>query len=109
VTLPSALGISGDLTAASAALAGLILVFLGSTATSFESYQKQEQASVRARYQRRAWLAFTGLVLCLVALLLSLLGGWLAQECMVLGSLALLVLATGWVLFAALAAVREIK
>lgn len=49
-------------------LAGLTLVFLGHTASSFDSYGADQQSPrVKRRHQVRAWLAFGGLVLSLVA------------------------------------------
>ena len=38
--MPSALGVTSDIVAASAALAGLILVFLGAISASYDSYEK---------------------------------------------------------------------
>ena len=57
------MSLSGDIIGSGVALAGLILVFLGAISTSFNSYQKQEQNSVRGRYQKRAWFAFVGFCL----------------------------------------------
>jgi TRAP-type C4-dicarboxylate transport system permease large subunit len=107
--MPSALDITGDVASASAALAGLILVFLGAIGTSFDGYERQEQNSVRSRYQRRAWFAFVGLAFALLAIFLALIGKWTKFECAALASLALLFLSLVWVLLAALSAVREIK
>jgi hypothetical protein len=58
MAIPSAVEVSGDVVSASTALAGLILVFLGATSTSYDSYQATERGAVRSRYQRRAWFAF---------------------------------------------------
>jgi hypothetical protein len=59
--------VGGDISAASAALAGLLLVFLGALAVAFEGFQPQERNPVRGRYQRRAWLAFVGFLFAIVA------------------------------------------
>lgn len=107
--MPSAIGIAGDVAGAATALAGLILVFLGAISTSFDSYQKGEQGTVRSRYQRRAWFAFVGFVLALLSALSALSGQWLNQQCLALAGLALLAVAMIWVLLAALFSVREIK
>lgn len=107
--MPSAIPIAGDVAGAATALAGLILVFLGATAASFESYQKQEQRSVIGRYQRRAWLAFVGFCLALLAVPLALVGKWYGQECAALVAAALLSVALIWVLLAALFAVMEVR
>jgi peptidoglycan/LPS O-acetylase OafA/YrhL len=109
VAIPSAIDVSGDITAAATALAGLILVFLGSTSTSYDSYQKTEQGAVRRRYQRRAWFAFVGFVLALLSAFFALVGKWLHQECASLAGIALFVVALAWALFAALSSVKEIK
>jgi hypothetical protein len=53
--------------AAAAALAGLLLVFLGAISTTFDGYERQEQGAVRGRYQRRAWLAFVGFIFAILA------------------------------------------
>lgn len=107
--MPSAVAIAGDIAGAATGLAGLILVFLGAISTGFSGYQKQEQTSVKGRYQRRAWLAFVGFALALLAVPLALVGKWHQHECAALASAALLSVALIWVLFAALSAVREIK
>lgn len=107
--MPSAIGVAGDVASSAAALAGLILVFLGAIGTAFDGYQKQEQNSVRGRYQLRAWLAFVGFVLALLSTAFALMGEWLSSECAALVGLGLLFVSLAWVLFAALAAVREIR
>jgi hypothetical protein len=100
--MPSAVNVAGDVASAATALAGLILVFLGAIASSFASYQKQEQASVRSRFQLRAWLAFVGFVLALLSAALAVAGRWLALECAALLAIVLLFVALIWVAFAAL-------
>ena len=69
-----ALRVAGDVATAAVALAGLILVFIGTISTSFDSYQKTEQNAVRARYQRRAWFSFVGFVLAIISAALAILG-----------------------------------
>lgn len=107
--MPSALAVSGEVAGAGAALAGLILVFLGAIANSFDSYERTAQTAVRGKYQRRAWFAFVGFVLCLLAVGFAIAAEWLSLPCAALVSVALLVLSLVWVLFIALAAVLEIK
>jgi hypothetical protein len=107
--MPSALSVAGDVAGSATALAGLILVFLGAISTSFDSYGKQEQGSVRSRYQQRGWFAFVGFALALASAFLALLAKWLSNECAAIASLVLLFVALIWVLFAALSSVREIK
>ncbi|MBV5271133.1 MAG: hypothetical protein JZU55_16055, partial [Afipia sp.] len=69
--MPSAVELGGDISAAATSLAGLLLVFLGAISTTFDTYQAQEKNAVRGRYQRRAWFAFTGFVLALLAAAMS--------------------------------------
>ncbi|MBU6442424.1 MAG: hypothetical protein KGR48_00815 [Alphaproteobacteria bacterium] len=107
--MPSAIGIAGDITGAATALAGLILVFLGAISTAFEGYQKTEKSAVRSKFKLRAWIAFVGFVLALLAAALSLIGKWLVLECAVISALGLLFVSLILILFAALSAVREIK
>lgn len=49
------------------ALAGLILVFLGSIFASYESYDAQAKASVRDKYRKRAQIAFGGFIAALIS------------------------------------------
>ena len=63
----SASHLSDQLLAGGTALAGLILVFLGITLTSYEAYDAPQQGSVRYKYQRRAVIAFLGFACSLVA------------------------------------------
>src|SRR5262245_22897973 len=70
-TMPSALGVAGEVAGAAAALSGLLLVFVGAVSATFDSFQKQEQNTVRSRYQTRAWFAFIGFVLSLLSMLLA--------------------------------------
>ena len=107
--MPSAVNVAGDVVAAAAAFAGLILVFLGAISNSFGSYQKTEQAAIRGRYQLRAWNSFIGFILSLLAVVLAIVGKWLTNECLAFSAALLLVLALVFVVVAALLAVREIR
>jgi hypothetical protein len=53
---------AGDVSAAAAALAGLVLVFFGSSIASLDSYSTEQRGSVQGFYRRRAWPAFIALV-----------------------------------------------
>jgi hypothetical protein len=61
------LNIAGEVSGASAALAGLILVFFGSALSSFDTYSVEQQNSVRWSYRRRAWPAFVGFVAAIIS------------------------------------------
>jgi putative Mn2+ efflux pump MntP len=107
--MASAIELSGDISAAATALAGLLLVFIGAIFTAFDSYEKQEQGTVRSRYQRRAWFAFFGFVLSIFATALALTGKWLQQERATIVAIACLAIALICTLIAAFFSVREIK
>lgn len=74
------ISIVSEIVGASTALAGLILVYLGSLVASYAAFQPQERKSVRQRHQRRAWVAFGGFALALLTATLGLLGKWLPCE-----------------------------
>jgi hypothetical protein len=107
--MPSALTVMGEVAGSAIAFSGLILVFLGAISTGFDGYEKQEQITVMSRYQRRAWLAFVGFVLSLLAAVLSLVAKWFSIESAAIGALILLFVALVWVVFIAYLEVRDIK
>jgi quinol-cytochrome oxidoreductase complex cytochrome b subunit len=107
--LSAELNIGGDVAAASAALAGLILVYIGSVTASFSSFQPTEKRTVLASHRRRVWFAFVGFALFLSCVVLSLLGKWLAIGCMVIAGFILLVIAMVFLLATAILTVLEIK
>ena len=74
------ISVVSEVVGAATALAGLILVYLGSLVASFASFAPQEKRSVRAKHQRRAWLAFAARLLSLLAALLGVLAKWLPCE-----------------------------
>jgi predicted neutral ceramidase superfamily lipid hydrolase len=103
------LSVAGDIAGAGAALAGLTLVFLGATAAAYDTYQVTEQPAVIDRYRRRAWLAFAGFALSLVACSLALVGKWQADSYLVTSAAVALILAFLIVLVAAWQTVRGIS
>lgn len=103
------ISIAGEIVGASTALAGLILVYLGGLAASYASYQPQERKSVKASHQKRAWIAFSGLALALLAAALGLLGKWLPSEAMADVGAVLLFVAFAFGLGTALVTVLEIS
>jgi hypothetical protein len=100
---------SGEVVTAGTALAGLILIYIGSLVTSYGSYQPQEQKSVRLRFLGRAWIAFVGFFLALLAAGLGVLGKWLGNPWVGDASVWVLLAAFGWAVFATIQAIREIK
>lgn len=85
------LELAGDVASAGTALGALLLVFIGATVSSFESYDKQAQSVVRGRYRARGWMALAGFLLALLSCLSALVGKWVANEYLAMlafGSLA---------------------
>jgi hypothetical protein len=103
------IGVAGDVATSAVALAGLVLVFLGTISAGFEAYEPQEKRAVVGRYQRRAWLVFVGFVLSLISALLGILGKWLSNECAALAAMVALFLGLAWVLMVAVVVIRDIK
>jgi hypothetical protein len=54
------------------ALAGLILVFLGASLASFDTYGPTEKSTVRPKYRKRAYTSLAGFFAALLAAVLSL-------------------------------------
>lgn len=107
--MPGAIEVGGDVSAAAVALAGLLLVFLGSISTTFDSYARQEQGAVRGRYQRRAWLAFAGFFFAILATAFGISGKLFHQECAAVAGIACLAIALVVSLLAALFSAMEIR
>lgn len=103
------ISIAGESVTAATALAGLILVYLGSLTASFSTYQPQERKSVLASFQKRAWIAFVGLVLALLSAALGVIGKWLPNECVADVGTAFLLVAFAWGVGIALVTAREIS
>ncbi len=104
----SMLEMSSDIIGAGTALAGLVLVFLGSVSNGFEAYAPQERRSVVKKYRRRAWAAFAAFALALGAALLGLLSKWLQLACLTGAGLVFLILSFVAVAVLGVAEVREI-
>ncbi len=101
--------IAGDVASAASAVAGLTLVFIGAISSSFDSYRTTEHATIRSRYQRRAWFAFVGFALTLLAASLALISKLFNFPCATMAALVSLFVALIFVLFAGLFAVMEIR
>lgn len=100
---------SGEVVTAGTALAGLILIYIGSLVTSYGSYQAQEQKTVRNKFLGRAWLAFVGFFLALSAAALGVIGKWLDNCCAGNVSVWVLLAAFAWTVFGVVQSIREIK
>jgi hypothetical protein len=103
------LAVSGEVVTAGTALAGLILIYIGSLVAAFGAYQPQEQKANKLRFLARAWIAFVGLLLALLAAALAVIGKWIDSACTGNVSVWVLLAAFGWGVFATVQAIREIK
>jgi hypothetical protein len=101
--------LSGDVVTGASALAGLFLVYLGNIATSFSSYDKQAQATVRHGFQTRGWLAVVGISLAILSAILALLGKWSGNNCAAAAAVVLLLAALILGAVIAFIAVRDIR
>lgn len=104
------IAVAGEVVTAGTALAGLILIYIGGLVSSFGARQPGgERNAVRIAFLARAWLAFVGFFLALLAAALAIIGKWIASPCT--GNVAPWVLlgAFGWAIFATVQAIREIK
>ena len=104
-----AIEVAGDVAAAGSALAGLILVYLGTVLASYASFDARAQPVVRARHRTRAWFAFGGLAICLLSVGLALFAKWLDVNCMAISALLILALGLAWVLATAVLTILEIR
>lgn len=94
----------------STALAGLILVFLGSVFNTFDGYEKQAQSRVAGRFKRRAWVSFLGFLCALGSAAFALFHELGLAQCVFFPiSLGFLALAAALVVGMAVFAVRDIK
>lgn len=105
----NALEMAGDVSSAGTALAGLLLVFMGSIATSFEGYQKTERRAVLTRFRYRIWFAFAGFSLSVLAAVLALLSKAFSWPCAAMIALFMLIIGFGWALAAAIRAAMDVR
>jgi len=104
------IAVAGEVVTAGTALAGLILIYIGSIATAFEARQPGgERNAVRLAFLGKAWVAFVGLFLALFAAGLSVIGKWLGSACPANVAVWILLAAFGWAIFAAVQIIRGIK
>lgn len=104
------ISVAGEVVTAGTALAGLILIYIGSVATAFEARQPGgERNAVRIAFLAKAWLAFVGLFLALLAAGLSIIGKWLGSSCAANVAVWVLLAAFGWAVFATVQIIKGIK
>jgi hypothetical protein len=107
--MPDGMSIAGDIIQAAAALAGLLVIFVGNAVASFGTYTKPEQRSVLAVHKQRAWFGFLGVFLALSAVFLAVLAKWNDLNGLAVAAGILLLLALVWSAVCAWSAAREIK
>lgn len=104
------IGVAGEVVTAGTALAGLILIYIGSIATAYDARQPGgERTAVRPVFQARAWTAFVGFFLALLSAGLSVIGKWLNSACPANVAVWVLLAAFGWAIFATVQVVRGIR
>ncbi len=68
-----------SLVTASAAVSGLVLVFLGSLLNAYDHFTASEQDSVRASYRFRGWMGLSGFALALMCEITSVLATFYSE------------------------------
>jgi hypothetical protein len=90
--LSNVLDLSGDVSAAGAALAGLLLVYVGGISTAYSAFRPEDQPVVRSAHLRRAWVGVIGFLFALTASALALMAKGTGNACIEYASLALLLM-----------------
>jgi hypothetical protein len=97
IAMVDSIGIAGDVITGAVALAGLILVYLGSVASSFAGFEREQQTTIKSTFQLRAWFGFAGMVVAILSAALALAGKWANNDCIVTlaGALLLICISVG--------------
>jgi len=103
------LELASDVVTGSSAFAAVIIVYIGSVATTFSSYTKPEQGSVKVRLRRRALMGCIGVGLAALAASCALLGKWASSKGLVGTSAVLMVITLAWGVGIAVEMWREIS
>jgi hypothetical protein len=101
--------LAGDIIAGSSAFAGLIIVYVGSVATAYSGYTREEQRTVRPKLRRRAAIAAVGVGLAACSSTLALCGKWASSNWMVGLAAILMIFTLAWGIGVAIESVREIR
>src|SRR5665213_3366786 len=104
----STLKIASEIAGASAALAGLILVFFAAALSSFDSYTIEQQGAVRGAYRWRAWPAFVAFIVSLGSCTCAIAALWTSSTVLEAWSAILLAVAALGILISAIRAVMDI-
>jgi len=101
--------IAGDVMSAATFLGGLLLVFVGATATAFDSYDSVAKSSVLSTYKRRGWFALAGFLLALASASLAFFGKWYESSCLIIWASVCLGVSFVAVVIAAISTVLDIR
>ena len=86
-----------------------MLVYLGSVAAGYATFEKAQQVTVRGAFQLRAWFAFVGMVLAILSAMLALVGKWAHNHCMAAAALIVILIALLWGIAVAFLTAKEIR
>ena len=103
------IGIAGDVITGATALAGLILVYLGSVASGFAGFEREQQRTIKSSFQLRVWFGFGGMVVAIFSAALALVGKSVNNGCIVAAAIALLFIALLWGIAIAFLTAREVR
>jgi hypothetical protein len=104
-----ALGIAGDIIQAGAALAGLMLVFVGNAVAGFATFPKEDQRAVLSQFSQRACFGFWGVLVSLLAAFFAVLAKWNGVNALAIVAAILLIVALGWAGVCAWSTAKEVK
>jgi sterol desaturase/sphingolipid hydroxylase (fatty acid hydroxylase superfamily) len=101
--------IGSDVVAAGAAVAGLMLVYMGALSNEYGSYDATQQDSVRGRFRWRMWFAFVGLLPNAISIPFGLAAKALENACALWAALILLAVGLTWLVAVAVMTALEIN
>lgn len=101
--------IAGDVISGGSALAGLILVYLGSLSTGYSGFDATQQHAVRDFYKKRATFAFIGFVATIIAVIAALFGKWFDIDSMTGAAGFVLIASLAWTIITAYFTMKEIE
>jgi uncharacterized membrane protein len=102
------LSVTSEMVTASTAMAGLVLVYIGTLVASYSTFEPQEKRTVRNRFLIRAYLALFGMFLAVVSATLGILAKWSNNENAADAGVVILLVAFCWGLLVAYLTIREL-
>jgi hypothetical protein len=88
--MPAPDSTASDIITAATFLAGSILVYLGNLTSGFGTYAAEQQADVRASFQRRARIALAAFVASVTTVAAALASAWFDSDGLLAASVVLL-------------------